>query len=48
MRNFEIEYNVLFGPEKGKRGSQWFMECDPEIKRILSDKRLEAKIITIV
>lgn len=51
MRNYdniELEYNVLFGPHKGERGHEWFMAGDPEINRILSDKRLEAKVTAVL
>lgn len=43
--NIEIEFNILFGENKGKRTSAWFMYGDPEINRILNDKRMEAVVI---
>lgn len=40
-----VEHTVLFGPDKGKRVQTWFIEEDPEIKRLLEDPRCEGKIV---
>lgn len=45
MKNVLVEWTPIYGVNKGKVVKQWFMEYDTAINDILSDKRLNGKII---